>query len=47
MTSNLSSYEDLQKINSLGFQGEALPSMTFVAHVTVTTITKGQTHGYR
>lgn len=46
-TSKLSSYEDLQTINSLGFRGEALASMTFVAHVTVTTITEGQTHGYR
>eukprot|EP01018_Ginkgo_biloba_P023797 Gb_27061 [translate_table: standard] len=46
-TSKLSSYEDLQTINSLGFRGEALASMTFVAHVTVTTITEGQMHGYR
>ncbi|KAH9322096.1 hypothetical protein KI387_016735, partial [Taxus chinensis] len=46
-TSKLTSYEDLQTISSLGFRGEALASMTFVAHVTVTTITEGQTHGYR
>lgn len=31
----------------MGFRGEALASMTYVAHVTVTTITKGQLHGYR
>ncbi|GLJ54312.1 hypothetical protein SUGI_1165300 [Cryptomeria japonica] len=46
-TSKLTSYEDLKTISSLGFRGEALASMTFVAHVTVTTITEGQTHGYR
>ncbi|XP_031389747.1 DNA mismatch repair protein MLH1 isoform X4 [Punica granatum] len=46
-TSKLSTFEDLQSIKSMGFRGEALASMTYVAHVTVTTITKGQLHGYR
>ena len=46
-TSKLSAYEDLQSIKSMGFRGEALASMTYVGHVTVTTITKGQLHGYR
>ncbi|GAA0151335.1 DNA metabolism protein [Lithospermum erythrorhizon] len=46
-TSKLSTYEDLQTIKSMGFRGEALASMTYVGHVTVTTITKGQLHGYR
>ncbi|KAG8378498.1 hypothetical protein BUALT_Bualt08G0143400 [Buddleja alternifolia] len=46
-TSKLSTYEDLQSIKSMGFRGEALASMTYVGHVTVTTITKGQLHGYR
>ncbi|CAI9764103.1 unnamed protein product [Fraxinus pennsylvanica] len=46
-TSKLSKFEDLQSIKSLGFRGEALASMTYVGHVTVTTITKGQLHGYR
>ncbi|XP_020538956.1 DNA mismatch repair protein MLH1 isoform X2 [Jatropha curcas] len=46
-TSKLSAYEDLQSIKSMGFRGEALASMTYVAHVTVTTITEGQLHGYR
>ncbi|VAH69608.1 unnamed protein product [Triticum turgidum subsp. durum] len=31
----------------MGFRGEALASMTYVGHVTVTTITEGQLHGYR
>jgi DNA mismatch repair protein MLH1 len=46
-TSKLSAFKDLHRITSMGFRGEALASMTYVAHVTVTTITKGQLHGYR
>lgn len=46
-TSKLSNFEDLQCIKSMGFRGEALASMTYVGHVTVTTITRGQLHGYR
>ncbi|KAI9200538.1 hypothetical protein LWI28_009575 [Acer negundo] len=46
-TSKLSKYEDLLSIKSMGFRGEALASMTYVGHVMVTTITKGQLHGYR
>lgn len=46
-TSKLSAFEDLLSIRSMGFRGEALASMTYVGHVTVTTITKGQLHGYR
>ncbi|KAF3445400.1 hypothetical protein FNV43_RR10576 [Rhamnella rubrinervis] len=46
-TSKLSAFEDLQSIKSMGFRGEALASMTYVGHVTVTTITEGQLHGYR
>ncbi|XP_047323377.1 DNA mismatch repair protein MLH1 [Impatiens glandulifera] len=46
-TSKLSSFEDLQSIKSMGFRGEALASMTYVGHVTVTTITEGKLHGYR
>ncbi|XP_010272554.1 PREDICTED: DNA mismatch repair protein MLH1 isoform X2 [Nelumbo nucifera] len=46
-TSKLSAFEDLETIKSMGFRGEALASMTYVGHVTVTTITEGQLHGYR
>ncbi|XP_073285917.1 DNA mismatch repair protein MLH1 isoform X2 [Primulina huaijiensis] len=46
-TSKLSKFEDLQCIKSMGFRGEALASMTYVGHVTVSTITEGQLHGYR
>ncbi|GMQ02111.1 hypothetical protein CsSME_00048492 [Camellia sinensis var. sinensis] len=46
-TSKLCKFEDLQSIKSMGFRGEALASMTYVGHVTVTTITKGLLHGYR
>ncbi|KAG0491224.1 hypothetical protein HPP92_004622 [Vanilla planifolia] len=46
-TSKLTTYDDLQTIKTMGFRGEALASMTYVGHVTVTTITDGQLHGYR
>ncbi|KAL3638678.1 DNA mismatch repair protein [Castilleja foliolosa] len=46
-TSKLSTFEDLLSMKSMGFRGEALASMTYVGHVTVTTITEGQLHGYR
>jgi DNA mismatch repair protein MLH1 len=46
-TSKLASFEDLETINTLGFRGEALCSISFVSNLSVTTMTEGAIHGYR
>ncbi len=44
-TSKITSFQDLQQLSTLGFRGEALPSIAAVAQVQMITCARGETTG--
>ena len=46
-TSKITSMDDLEVVRSLGFRGEALPSIASVSRLTLASRTPGEAHGYR
>jgi len=46
-TSKLVDFSDLQQLQTLGFRGEALASISFVSHLSVITRTKEDQHAWK
>jgi len=46
-TSKIASMDDLETVRSLGFRGEALPSIASVSRLSLSSRTPGESHGYR
>ena len=46
-TSKLVDFSDLQQLQTLGFRGEALASISFVSHLSIITRTKEDHHAWK